>query len=439
MRKLFMSGLLIGWLGSATAEAEIPDAFMADEARSIAASAIDRIEDVYVIEEKAHEIARTLRMQLEAGEFDIADPNRFAVKFNAAMRETSGDLHMSFRTDPEQYEVLLTGSADRHEPSPEQIAYYGNQARLANYGYRMVQVLPGNIGYLNLTGFWDGIEGEAKTRAAMTVLYGTDAIIIDVRENGGGSGEAVRLLQSYFFDEPTHVLTFHNRFQGIEDKSMTAEPPASHGLFNVPLYILTSRGTGSAAEDFSYIMKVHEKATLIGDVTAGAGHTVAFFPVDPGFVIGVSDGRPVSPVTNDGWEGVGVKPDLEVPSHLALDEAYEKALGTLKSEAPDGTSTQIWDWALVGIEGKTNPPTFSSRELRAMAGSYGPRTIAREGSKLFYSRDGRPNVELIPLTKTIFQHAQSSSFRVKFVWEGNKVVAIEAMFDTGRVDRNDRT
>lgn len=440
MRNLIVATLVIGWLAGSAARSEIPEEFTLDEARAIATASIDLIEEVYVLEDPAHEIAAELRARLGDGAFDFTDPVTFSQKFNTAMRDISGDLHMSFRPDPEQYEVLLTGDAEAEEPSGEQIEYYLTQARRANFGFSEVRFLPGNIGYLNITGFWGGGEdAEDKTRAAMEFLHGSDAILIDVRGNGGGDAEAVRLVQSFFFDKPTHVLTFHNRFRGIVEESMTPAPPTKHHLGDVPLYVLTSGGTGSAAEDFSYIMKAHDKATLVGATTAGAGHTVGFFPVDPGFVIGISDGRPESPVTGEGWEGVGVVPDIDVAAPEALHRAQMEALNLLKANAAaDGADPFTYDWALTGLEGEASPPQLTSRELKAMAGTFGPREISRKGSKLYYARSGGTKAELVPLTKTIFQHSLNPGFRIRFIWEGKKVVAIEGLYQTGRVDLNNR-
>lgn len=439
MRITIITVLFALGLAALPARAGIPETLTIEDARSIAATSIDLIEKNYVLEDKAHLIADALRARLAAGDLDSADPNAFAMKLNMAMREVSDDLHMSFRPDPEQYEVLLTGDQDSIEPSAEELAFYLKQARRANFGFAEARFLPGNIGYLNVTGFWDGGEdAEAKTRAAMEFLHGSDAIIIDVRSNGGGSGEAVRLVQSWFFEEQTHVLTFHIRAIGMVEESMTAAPPEKHHLGDVPLYILTSGGTGSAAEDFSYIMQAHDKAVLVGETTAGAGHTVNFYPVDPGFVLGIAVGRPVSPVTGEGWEGVGVKPDIEVPAPDAFRVAQMEALTGLKATATDDTDVWAYDWALTGLEGAANPPKFKSRELRAMTGDFGPRKITRKGSTLYYSRGDRPEVALTAVTKTIFQHSLVPDFRIRFVWEGRKVVAIEGLYRTGRVELNPR-
>lgn len=157
---LAFASLVVMGANAATA----PEHLSTEEARAIAADAIELIDTTYVIEDKAHEIASALREKLEAGDFDVAEPQAFASALSAAMREISHDLHMSFRLDPERYEVLLTGSPNHDRPSKEQIAYYENQARQANYGYKSVQFLPGNIGYINLTGF--GMEMMEMPRCA---------------------------------------------------------------------------------------------------------------------------------------------------------------------------------------------------------------------------------------------------------------------------------
>lgn len=214
---------------------------------------------------------------------------------------------------------------------------------------------------------------------------------------------------------------------------------------DVPLYILTGRATGSAAEDFSYIMKAHNKAKLVGSRTAGAGHTVAFYPVAPAFVIGISNGRPISPVTGEGWEGVGVQPHVDVVAGDALDKAKMLAFENLISESDPGADISAWEWGLTSLEGKANPPKHTIEELDALTGTYGARTILRKDDTLYYTRDGRPEVELTPLTKTLFEHSVMSDFRLRFIFQddknfvGDPAVVLEALFANGRRERDPRS
>jgi hypothetical protein len=435
MRILSVTIALVSLLAVTPAHAEstqaVPsDKMSVDEARSIAAASIDLVDQYYVLEDKAAVISSKMRARLAAGAFDLEDPDAFASHFHEVLAEVSGDLHMSFRRNEELYAALKTGSPESDEPSVEEIAHYLAAARRENFGFSEVKFLPGNIGYINLTGFWGESEEDGsrdKMRAAMALIEGADAIIVDVRYNGGGAEQAVRHLQSWFFDKPTHVLTFRDRSAGTVVESLTMEPEEGFHFGELPLYILTSGRTGSAAEDFSYTMKAHDKAVLVGEKTAGAGHLVDFFPIEHGFILGIAIGEPTSPVTGTGWEGIGVVPHVDVPAASALVQAQIAALAHMKSSTEDKRSIGVYDWAILGLEGEANPPEFTKAELRKMAGSFGPRQIIYRDGALYYTRDGRPEAKLIPLSKTVFQHPNSKGFRVRFIWEGKKVVAIEGM------------
>lgn len=414
------------------------DPFTVDEARQIAEASINLVEQHYTLREFAPGYVTELRRRLAAGDFDHTQRDAFASSLGSALLEISNDRHMAFYHDPEEYEVLLTADPVTEERSPEEQAFYLKRARGSNFGFEDLRFLPGRIGYLNLTGFWWDAEGaREKAVSAMGFLAGADAVIIDLRGNHGGSDKSVRFLQSWFFDQPTHVLTFHDTLRDEVEKSITAEPPAHGHLGKVPTYILTGSRSASAAEDFSYTMKVHEKAVLIGQTTAGAAHTVDYFPVEDGFVLGIATGRPESPVTGSNWEKKGVTPHIEAPEESALRRAHLHALNTLKETSSEETH-HLYDWALVTLKAEENPPSLSRRKLRAMAGKYGPRLITYANGKLYYSRDNRPQTELVPLTDTLFRHTATNEFRLRFVEENGHVIALEGLYRTGERDRNER-
>src|SRR5262249_8376863 len=185
--------------------------------------------------------------------------------------------------------------------------------------------------------------------AALRFLERTDAMIIDVRRNPGGSGVMSHLLFSHFLPAES-VPT-------IRVKSRAApEPEIRHSVVDVPgprrpqvpLYVLTSRRTGSAAEEFSFVLHNLHRATLVGERTAGAGHMVNFVDVPQGFVLGVSITRVSDPKTGAEWEAVGVPVDKAVDADRALTVAQQDALHLLPDRAPDPDRTRRLQWSAGG-------------------------------------------------------------------------------------------
>jgi len=181
-----------------------------------------------------------------------------------------------------------------------------------------VERLPFNIGYLELGGFASANDAAETLAAAMALVNHTNALIIDLRNNGGGNAAAVTLLASYLFDKRTQLNDFYFREGNRTEQRWTADvvPGLRYGGAK-PVYILTSKDTFSAAEDFTYALKNLKRATVVGETTGGGANQGDDRRLSPNFSLFVPLGRVISPVTKTNWEGVGVTPDISVCSRDA--------------------------------------------------------------------------------------------------------------------------
>jgi len=207
-----------------------------------------------------------------------------------------------------------------------------NNLKRDNYGFREVKILDGNIGYLDLREFVAPKYGSETLANAMHFLKNTNAMIIDLRQNDGGSPEMVQLLASYFFSsEPVvHLANHYNRPKNELTKSMTLSNVTGLRRPKTGLYILTSSKTFSAAEAFSYQLQSLKRAIIVGEKTAGGAHLTGSVIATDKFYVRIPQGRTTSPVTNSNWEGIGVIPDIEVRAEEALKAAQTKALEGIK-------------------------------------------------------------------------------------------------------------
>ena len=270
-----------------------------------------------------------IRTRLAAGAYDgMTDPYQFANALTTDLRSLDDDGHLRVEAAPPD---RFSTDGTTHPEEARQQVY--ERFRRDNFGFRKIEMLDNGVGYLDLRAFAPPeVAGETAV-AAMAVLANSDAVIIDLRENGGGSGAMVQLIASYFFAEPKHLISIETRGQELIAQSWTQPYVPGRLMSQTPLFILTSRRTASAAEEFTYDMKHHGRATVIGETTAGGGHTAYITRVADTFNVVIPNGRPIHPVTGTGWERVGVKPNIEVPESQALTRARLEAMKAVRAQS----------------------------------------------------------------------------------------------------------
>lgn len=262
----------------------------------------------------------------------IADPNALAARLTADLRATGHDQHLQVTFQ------LELGLQKELTPEEKQHAHAFDVAN--GHGIRTVRRLPGNIGYLDLAYFSPDEEAGAALAAAMEVVSGTDALIIDLRRNGGGSGESAMTLLSYFYEEPTQLSSIEERVGDTvhERQQWTAPYVAGPRFLGKPIFVLTSLHTHSAAEFCAYDLKNTHRATIVGERTGGhANAATGEIGLGYGFSALIPNAQPKSPITHTNWEGVGVEPDVVTNPNDALLSAYKTALKDAKPSVESGT------------------------------------------------------------------------------------------------------
>ncbi|HEU4754086.1 MAG TPA: S41 family peptidase, partial [Armatimonadota bacterium] len=231
---------------------------------------LQQLRDRYVFPEVAEKMAASIRERTARKEYDgITSGNELARKLTEDLQAVSHDKHLRVRCSPEP---LPQGP---QEPGPNERAEMRAGMLKANGGFRKAERLPGNIGYIDLRGFMAADVAAEPAAAAMNLLANTDALIIDLRRNGGGDPAMVALLCSYLFDEkPVHLNSLHWRTPEGEhvDKFYTLASVPGKRYLGRPVYLLTSSRTFSAAEEFTYNLKNLKRATLVGETTGGGAN-----------------------------------------------------------------------------------------------------------------------------------------------------------------------
>ena len=324
---------------------------------------LDKLRDRYIYPDVAAAMAEAIRRRAGSGEYDaITDGKQFCEELTAHLREVSHDKHLHLFYSAEAHPLRETD-----EPTPDERARFHEWGRLNNFGFARVERLPGNIGYLDLHSFFPPeLEGAgAAAAAAMNLLAHTSALIIDLRENGGGSPSMVALITTYLFDKRVHLNSFFWRKDEQIEQFWTLPYVPGVRFLDKPVYVLTSSRTFSGAEEFSYNLKHLKRATIIGESTGGGAHPGGTLPLDEHFAVWLPAGRPINPITNTNWEGAGVQPDVAVPAADALKTAQILALKHIlaqPSDTPRGPLQEVIAEAQKTLEELEGPQPAGSDE-----------------------------------------------------------------------------
>lgn len=391
------------------------------------------IEENYFDEARAKKIAADLRSAASTGKFDALQ--------NA--RELSSELStwldpLDTHFDVSWAEPKPTSTAARDSTLPERVIPSNDPDKRKNYGVRNVEVLPGNIGYLDLrqfSGFEFGERDQPARQAVdagLQLLSGTNALIIDLRENGGGAPQMVGYLSSAFVKKDSDIFnTFHGRGRTMSEAPLDWHPQPR---LDTPLFILISGRTASAAEAFAYTMQSAKRAIIVGETSMGAANPGARVDAGNGFNVFVSFASPINPITKTNWEGLGVKPDVAVASATAPETARLLALQAVLAGGLQGDDATDARWALDALQAESK----SALPLHAddYVGSYGALVITEANGRLILKNGRRPIRTLLSLGDDRFAIKEDPSQRVVFVRDANgKVEALESQTSSGGSDR----
>lgn len=313
----------------------------------------DFMRDYYVFPKIGEKMGAYIKTKHSSGDYNsYKDVKEFCKRVTADLREICHDRHIFVFYSPEEArEVAARKNLLPAEEIEKMNKMYFEMDRRANFGFSKVEILDGNIGYLDLNYFSAADYACETAVGAMRFLSCSDAIIIDLRNNGGGGGGVGPVLASYFFDrEKVRLTGAYFRSTDTIEQSWTLPFVPGKRMPDVDLYILTSSRTFSAAEDFCYSLKHLKRAVIVGESTKGGAHPVDVMIVKGSILTQISIGNSVNPITNSNWEGVGVKPDVKVPAEKALETAHLLALKNLLEKATDDALKQKLRSLIKGME-----------------------------------------------------------------------------------------
>jgi hypothetical protein len=310
-------------LGAEPAPSDRSPTLSSTEKGEVIAALEQQIRKNYVFPEVAEQVIAALDQRSAGGHYaGAATAKALARLLTVDLRQAGNDLHFNVAFDPE----FIAPSGEDAIPSDAEVAQMRRIVVERAGGISQVRRLPGNIAYMEMREFFPIEHAAAYFDAAMALSGDSNALILDLRRNGGGDPNMVTYVMSHFFaiGDERHLndLYFRPKNQTREFWTIGSVSPR----YLKPVYVLVSDRTFSGAEECAYDFQTQRRASVIGVSTGGGANPGDVMQIGHGLVAFIPNGRAINPVTHTNWEHVGVKPDIQVPAADALLRAYSESL-----------------------------------------------------------------------------------------------------------------
>jgi hypothetical protein len=257
--------------------------------RQAVEAAAAKLDSFYVFPDVARRMGDTLRARLARGAYDgYGSGVAFALRLDHDLRRVARDKHLrvDFALQPPPpppppgapaADVLVRGpGGPAAAPAAGGPGVPGGPGGAPDCAFRRAEILEGNVGYVKFDMFAPPSMCAAAASAAMNAVAGARALVVDLRENGGGDPAMVAYVSSYLFDRRTHLNDLWTRRTNATEEFWTRDSvPGPRLGGSKPVYVLTSASTFSGAEEFAYNLKSLKRATLVGETTGGGAHPVS--------------------------------------------------------------------------------------------------------------------------------------------------------------------
>ena len=397
MKSLFISAIFAGLLCANTVMAQTPEPSLdAAKRKEIVNDLASKLKSEYAFAETGSKMAAALREKLKSNAYDnVTSVNEFARILTEDLHAVAHDKHLrvTFSMRP-----LIKEAPDSLPPNAIE------RMRKMNGAIKKLEILDGNIGYMRINAVPLLAASKDAISAAFAFLRNTDALILDNRGNGGGDPNTVAWYMSYLSEcAPYVVNTFHHRKGNrIEEFKTTDLGELSYGT-KKPVFVLTSPNTFSGGEELTYNIQVSKRGVIVGAVTGGGANPTNLVQLVHQFRASIPFGYAVNPITGSNWEGVGVKPDIEVPPEQALEEAHLLAVNQLRKDVSDPMSRSSLDAIAMKIELGRSAAQGGESVIKQeqIIGTYTstlpipPLTIVARDGNLYQIVPGNPEARLV--------------------------------------------
>lgn len=408
-----------------------------NQKRKIIEKALELIKENYVFPDKYDRIEREINVMFFRGEFNSNKPQEFLNQLNKNLQTAGEDRHFKISFNPQLIKQInderKNGSVNSPNHTPELLQWL----KFENYGLKKVERMEGNIGYFRFDRFADLQLAKESITGAMNFLGNSSAIILDLRENGGGDSKASELILNYFFPDGKKIgeVKFRKETQPkesiVEHDSLVKKIPDS-----VPLYILVGGKTASAAEAVAYVLQKFKRAVVVGEQTSGKANPGELFVVTDSLYMMVPTGLFKVLPTGTNWEGTGVKPDIVIDPLHALPKAIIEICSILEKEDGNEEHKFLYRWINEQYSAALNPEIPSQEFINGIIGNYeSNRKIIYENGTLYFVGNTGTKRKLSYMNNRTFMTEGRTDYRLKFSGDGKPVEYYEVLWFDGTSEK----
>jgi hypothetical protein len=396
--------------------------------QAIIEKTLDHISANYVYADRAKAVEDAVHENVRAGKYDaLTQPDTFLDALNRDMRTAANDKHLRVIHNPRMAAQLRKEAAGAADAAPEFLAMLKRE----NFRLRKAESLEGDVGYFKFDNFVEPRYVKDAFIGAMNMLHASAALILDFTDNGGGSSETADLLLSHFLPEGTRISESWNRVTNQSTVSMVTRSPDVKPLLDIPVYILVSDRTASAAEAVAYALQQAKRAVVVGTRTKGMANAGQHFLIDDALYVMVPTIIARNAVSGANWEGVGVIPDVDAPPGRTLEAAMAQILDRLADREPDKREKQRLRFMARSYAAAVSPEAAPAGLAGACTGLYRQgqnvvRIVRQEdglffvngdrGRRMTYTRDRTFAVEGRRDYVVQFQVEEGRATRMEVLW-----------------------
>lgn len=401
----------------------------------IAGKAIQLLKDNYVFPGRVPVIEKYITEKLATGGYNsLPGTEEFVESLNKDLEQKGNDHHLDISYGPDRVRQIIAGNKNEQEGTEEKITTeWLRKLQYENFRLRKLERLDGNIGYFNFLNFTPLASSKQSIVAAMNFLLYSNAIIIDLRENGGGYAETMNFMLSYFLKDSVPVSTLKYRKENKVITSYTLKDSSIHKIpDSIPVYILVSHRTSSAAEGFAYTLQQYKRAVIIGEPTKGEGNPGRLFVINDNLYIMIPTAEAINPVSGKSIDGTGVIPDIPIVKSKAFSKALLETYRSLAIGTDIPELRMLYQWQIPLLENELNPEPLTDTIIASIVGYYeGGRKILYEGASLFYINSMSEKEKLDYIGKGVFQNTVKNWLRLVMPFTDKLIPGFEWTWDDG--------
>ncbi len=382
---------------------------------------LDSIESLILDDYVIPENLKNLPDKLDFSHFGQEnDPFLFARSVTNQLRAASNDKHLLLFYDSSMVKRVIFERqiGEDWNNAANYSAYLKNKqvGKERNFEFEKLEILPGNVGYLKFNRFAAFEDAKDVIDASFQFLSNSDAVIVDLRHNYGGHVNSLDWVLSYFLENDDFMF-YRKRRERNPIRYIAFNEKKHEKLTRVPVFVLISPSTASAAEILAHAVQEKNRGLVVGETSWGGAHACSMMVINDAFALLLPRSAIHGAVTNQNWEAIGVKPDIELKDVNAVNETYALALDSLIKTEKDSSKKafQIHARDLLEYKLQRFNQDYKPQNWTEFTGTYKDLEIFQADGRLYVYNQARVPVEMIPLEKDRFYSVRSSKDILEFL------------------------